>query len=51
MQREEVEPAISSVSEVPDVSLTKKVPLRSGFEALSKKGTIKFTSYQTTEKE
>ena len=62
-QQEEVEPAISSVGEVPDISLNKQFPLRGGFEALSKRGTIRFTSffihnklfnyrnYSTTEKE
>jgi hypothetical protein len=48
---EEVEPAVASVGGVPDISLKKQVPLRGGFEQLAKKGTIKFTSYQTTEKE
>jgi hypothetical protein len=48
-QQEEIEPAISSVGVVPD--LTKKpVPLRGGFKALQDKG-FKITNYKTTEKE
>jgi hypothetical protein len=50
-QREETEPAISSVGGVPDISMKKQIPLRGSFEALSKRGTIRFTSYSTTEKE
>jgi hypothetical protein len=45
-QRIEVEPAIASVGNVPDVSIRKKVQLKDGALALSKKGTIRFTSYQ-----
>jgi hypothetical protein len=52
-QREEIEPAVSSIQidQSGNVEIRHTVPLRGGFEALSKKGTIRFTSYQTTEKE
>jgi hypothetical protein len=50
-QREEIEPDITSVGSVPDVSIRHEPELSGGFAALAKKGTIRFTSYQTTEKE
>jgi hypothetical protein len=46
-----VEPAITSVGNIPDVSIRHKPTLRGGFAQFAKKGTIKFTSYSTTEKE
>jgi hypothetical protein len=48
---EETEPDIASVGNVPDVSIRHEPELRGGFAALAKKGTIKFTSYQTTERQ
>jgi hypothetical protein len=45
------EAAITSIQNIPDVSIKKEVELRGGFAELQKKGTIRFTSYQTTEKE
>jgi hypothetical protein len=50
-QRNEVEPAVTSVGTIPDVSIRHEPTLKGGFAALAKKGTIRFTSYQTTEKE
>jgi hypothetical protein len=52
-QREETEPAISSIQIDPikEVEIRHTVPLRGGFAALAKKGTIRFTSYNATEKE
>jgi hypothetical protein len=52
MQREEVEPAVASIQTDPskEVEIRHTIPLRGGFEALSKKG-LRFTSYSTTEKE
>jgi hypothetical protein len=50
-QRNEIEPAITSTGTVPDVSIKKEVELKGGFAALAKKGTIRFTSYNTTEKQ
>lgn len=51
-EREEtIEPDICSIGTIPDVSLRHDVPLRGGFMELSKKGTIRFTDYHTTEKE
>jgi hypothetical protein len=53
MQREEVDPAVTSIQ----TDLSKSVEIRhepelcGGFAALAKKGTFRFTSYQTTEKE
>jgi hypothetical protein len=41
-----IEPAISSVGTTPDVSIRHEPELKSGFAALAKKGTIRFTSYQ-----
>src|SRR5215203_274879 len=49
-QREEIEPAVTSIGFTPDVALRKPVELRGGFAQLAKKGTIRFTSYHTTEK-
>jgi hypothetical protein len=48
---EVTEPAISSVGGVPDISLKKPVELKGGFAQLAKKGTIHFTSYNTTERQ
>jgi hypothetical protein len=49
-QRKEVEPAVTSVGVVPD--LTKKpVEMRGGFTQLAKKGIIRFIYYHTTEKQ
>jgi len=45
-----IEPAITSVGNVPDVSIGHTVPLRGGFAELRKKG-IKIKDYHTTEKE
>src|SRR5215204_3207925 len=45
-----IEPAITSVGNVPDVSIRHTVPLRGGFSELQKKG-LKITSYKTNEKE
>jgi hypothetical protein len=47
-----IEPAVTSIQTDPskEVEIRHTVPLRGGFEALSKKG-LRFTSYQTTEKE
>jgi hypothetical protein len=51
-QREEVDPAVTSIQTDPskEVEIRHTVPLRGGFEALSKKG-LRFISYSTTEKE
>jgi hypothetical protein len=51
-QRNEVDPAVTSIQTDPskEVEIRHTVPLRGGFEALSKKG-LRFTSYSTTEKE
>jgi hypothetical protein len=51
-QRKEVDPAVTSIQTDPskEVEIRHTVPLRGGFEALSKKG-MRFTSYSTTEKE
>jgi hypothetical protein len=46
-----IEPAATSISNTPDVSIRHTPPLRGGFAQLAKKGTIKFTSYSTTEKQ
>jgi DNA-directed RNA polymerase subunit RPC12/RpoP len=48
---EDSEPAIASIGSVPDVSIHHTPQLRGGFAALAKKGTIRFTSYNMTEKE
>jgi hypothetical protein len=53
MQRNEVEPAVTSIQtdQSKSVEIRHEPELRGGFAALAKKGTIRFTSYQTTEKE
>jgi hypothetical protein len=50
-QHEEVEPAVASIQNTPDVSIRHEPELRGGFAALAKKGTIRFTSYNTNEKQ
>jgi uncharacterized Zn ribbon protein len=40
-----IEPAITSISNTPDVSIHKEIELKDGALTLSKKGTIRFTSY------
>jgi hypothetical protein len=45
------EPAVSTTPKPVNPFDRKPVPMKGGFEALSKKGTLKFTSYSTTEKE
>jgi DNA-directed RNA polymerase subunit RPC12/RpoP len=42
---------IISVDNNIDVSVRHEPPMRGGFKELSKKGTIRFTSYNTTEKQ
>lgn len=49
--QEDSEPAVASIGTVPDVSIHHEPTLKGGFAALAKKGTIKFTSYQTTERQ
>ena len=49
--RKNTEPAITSVGVTPDVSVRHIPEMRGGFAALAKKGTIRFTSYSTSEKE
>jgi hypothetical protein len=53
MQREEVEPAVTSIQtdQSKSVEIRHEPELRGAFAAMAKKGTIRFTSYQTTEKE
>ena len=46
-----VEPAVSTTPGIPDITLNKEPELRGGFAQLAKKGTIRFTSYETTEKD
>jgi hypothetical protein len=46
IQRKEIEPAITSIGNVPDVSLRKQIELKDGALALSKKGTIRCTHYE-----
>ena len=41
-----IEPAITSVSNTPDVSIRHEPELRGGFAQLAKKGMIKFTHYE-----
>jgi transcription elongation factor Elf1 len=50
---EEEGPGIISIQDTPDVSIRHEPEpeLRGGFKVLSQKGTIRFTSYNTTEKE
>jgi hypothetical protein len=45
------EPAVASIGAVPDVNIHREPTLKGGFAALAKKGTIRFTSYNTTERE
>ena len=45
-----IEPAITSVSNTPDVSIRHEPTLRGSFAELAKKG-LRFTTYNTTEKE
>ncbi|SRR5215204_59770 len=45
-----IEPAVTSIGNVPDVSIRHTPPIRGGLAELQKKG-IKITSYKTTEKE
>jgi hypothetical protein len=53
MQREEIEPGVTSIQtdQSKSVEIRHEPELRGGFAALAKKGTIRFVSYQTTEKE
>jgi hypothetical protein len=51
IQKQEVDPAVTSVGNIPDVSIRHEPTLSGGFAQLAKKGTIRFTSYSTTEKE
>jgi hypothetical protein len=46
-----VDPAITSVGNIPDVSIRHEPTLKGGFAQLAKKGTIRFNSYDTMEKE
>jgi ribosomal protein L37AE/L43A len=48
MQREEVEPAVTSIQtdQSKSVEIRHEPELRGAFAALAKKGTIRFTSYQ-----
>jgi hypothetical protein len=45
------EPCVSTTPGIPDISLHKEPELRGGFAELAKKGSIRFTSYNTTEKD
>jgi hypothetical protein len=45
------EAAITSIDTAPDVPIRHEPQLKGGFAQLAKKGTIRFTSYNTTEKE
>jgi hypothetical protein len=51
IQKQETEPAITSIGPDVDVSIRLRPPLRGGFAQLAKKGTIRFTDYHTTEKQ
>jgi ribosomal protein L37AE/L43A len=53
IQREEVEPAVTSIQtdQSKSVEIRHDPQLKGGFAQLAKKGTIRFTSYQTTERE
>jgi hypothetical protein len=42
---QDIEPAITSVGTISDVSIRKQIELKGGALALSKRGTIRFTSY------
>src|SRR5918995_2007540 len=46
-----IEPAVSTTPGIPDISLHKEPELRGGFAELAKKGSIRFTSYSTAEKD
>ena len=46
-----IEPAVSTTPGIPDISIRHTPPIRGAFAELQKKGTIRFTSYLTTEKE
>jgi hypothetical protein len=46
-----IEPAAASIDVIPEVSIRHEPELRGSFAQLAKKGTIRFTSYSTTEKE
>jgi hypothetical protein len=48
---EETEPAVASTQNTLAVSIRHEPELRGGFAALAKKGTIRFVSYNTTEKQ
>jgi transcription elongation factor Elf1 len=52
-QREEVEPAVTSIQTDPskEIEIRHEPDLRGGFAQLAKKGTIRFTSYNTTERQ
>jgi hypothetical protein len=52
MQREEVEPAVTSIQtdQSKSVEIRHEPELKGGFAQLARKGTIRFTSYNTTEK-
>jgi hypothetical protein len=41
-----IEPAVTSISNAPDVNIRHEPKLRGGFAQLAKKGTIKITSYE-----
>jgi hypothetical protein len=41
-----VEPAVSTTPGIPDISIRHEPELKDGALALSKKGTIRFTSYE-----
>jgi hypothetical protein len=45
------EAAVTSIDTTPDVSIRHEPQLQGGFATLAKKGTIRFTSYNTMEKE
>jgi hypothetical protein len=45
-----IEPAITSISNTPDVSIRHTPPIRGGMAELQKRG-VRVTSYHTTEKE
>ena len=45
-----IEPAVATTPGIPDISIRKEPELSGGFAELAKKGTIRFTSYNTTEK-
>ena len=49
----DTEPAVTSIQTnfADDITIRKTPEMRGGFAQLAKKGTIKFTSYNTTEKQ